>query len=172
MSNIHFFRKITQSKWETQLNGNITPIQADAITSDLRTSQNTLSLWSTDDEKDAVIALCSGLDKVEKIQFIKINNEDYLQLVSNKLIFEQTEGKTKAENLKNKHYDIINLTDKELTIISNTFSKIIVNNNLIKFDRLTIGKILLDAIAEKKLIKENLSIRLQEDLDNIKKLIK
>ena len=167
-----FYRKITQSKWSEQINGNISPVQADAISVDLKTTQNTLSLWSTSTHADAVLALCSGLDKVEKLQLILITSAYHENMISDSLEFKQTPGKTKVEDLKDKHFDIVNMTTSELIKVSKTFADIIVKDKVIKLTRTDVGKILLEALKNGRLKYDELSEYLKADLKKVEESFK
>jgi len=67
-------RKISYSKWRASVEGDTTP-SADAITSCMRTSGNTLSLWLIEDLTkldDAIIAIASDFKQLEAIDIVPI----------------------------------------------------------------------------------------------------
>ena len=65
----YFVRKIARAKWSNEsITDNPFDIPADAITLDLKTFTNTLSVWEVTDEGkvgDAVLAIASGFDRIE-----------------------------------------------------------------------------------------------------------
>jgi len=113
-------RKIDKGKW---LQNKITEdedVSADAITLCLRTLKNTLSVWkvSTEDEiKEAILAIISGSDHLETIDIVSINCQE---IVSDGITLAQNPetARTRVQDLKNSHYDIINLSYSKLGVVS------------------------------------------------------
>ncbi|MGX5556728.1 hypothetical protein [Bacillus cereus] len=105
-------RKIAKSKWpKGDFEGvDIQDLRADAITSCLRTSDDTLSTWeipSLNDLSDAVLALVSSFERIDKIDVVIIDKEEVT-----KRGFEivDTPGNTPVEQLQQTHRDITGLT--------------------------------------------------------------
>ena len=60
-----FSRKISRAKWEKALEAcnnmpDISSFPADTLTSDMRTSGNTLSVWDVENQEDAVLAMMTN----------------------------------------------------------------------------------------------------------------
>ncbi len=102
-------RKITKAKWfQNKILEGEEP-SADAITSDLRTNSNCLSIWeikSEDELEDAVLAIASSGDCLNTIDIIVINSDN---IFSNKLKINESEGFTPYADFINRHRDIIDL---------------------------------------------------------------
>ena len=87
----YLIRKIGQAKWKKQevLKGN--PVPADAITSCLRTSSNTLSTWeidTLDSLNSAILAISTNVDYLETMDFVAIPKQN---VIDSGLDIEQTE---------------------------------------------------------------------------------
>lgn len=101
------------SKWDESkvINRPDAFICGDAI-SDLRTTDNNLSVWKADSEEDiedAIVALALNRDAVEKIIYILIREEDLAKLEIE--ISDKKAGKAPGlrDSILNKHRDLIEL---------------------------------------------------------------
>lgn len=68
-------RKITRAKWDTGQGLSAGEISADAVTSDLRTKENTLSFWNcrtetNGDVEDAVLAIAAAGDRLDRLDVV------------------------------------------------------------------------------------------------------
>ena len=98
-----------KAKWEQDKNKNISDISSDIITNCLKTSQDTLSLWyvaNEDEIDDAIIALSSNRDYVNRLDYIVIPDE-YIK--SYNLELNKEEGNSPYISFNNNHYNIINI---------------------------------------------------------------
>lgn len=160
-----FSRKIAKAKWEKakEACGNsidIDEFPADTLTADLRTSQNTLSLWCVENLDDVVLAMMSNdQSKLETINIL------YLEDISG-LKTHDTPGNTTIDALQSKHKDIYNLNYRDLGVVAKKFLGAYVNNNCKTYYRKDIKKILNDAISKHKIDKTkfNESVRTALDL--------
>lgn len=105
-------RKIAKSKWPKEdFEGfDIKDLKADAITSCLRTSDDTLSTWeisSLTDLPDAVLALVSSFERLDKIDVVII---DKAEVIQRGFEIADTPGNTPVEKLQQTHRDITGLT--------------------------------------------------------------
>lgn len=173
-------RKTTLSKWQRAYDickNNIDHLPADVITSDLRTFGNTLSTWKVDcDENhkmlldDVIIALLTGpkVERIETIDLIFIDTDRY-----NQFEYQNTDGCTLVESLKEKHYDVCNLNFKSLGEFCVVYLDAIKecskeNIRFIKFSKRQVTAILKDAIKNRRVSLENFSEKMQE---NVKELM-
>ena len=108
----YFARKITISKWPLNENGDIPELEnipADAITSDLRTTGNTLSWWLVENNKDqAVLVAMAVAQSKEKFSTTRILMIPQEELTEN-FELENTEVETMITELKGCHYDMKNM---------------------------------------------------------------
>jgi hypothetical protein len=149
-------RKISRSKWNNS-DEDVFKLSSDAITTCIRTSRNTLSVWKIETENDldeAVLALASNFQKLETIDVVTLDG-DYLIKAS--VEQEQTNGITPIADLINNHYDLKNLNYYKIGIVA---EHIIQRLMLNKVKRYTIEE--LKAILKKAIKQDRLKI---EDLN-------
>ena len=96
-------RKISFPKWETHPDLSAGEIQADAITADLRTFGNKLSVWRCGDAKpaygdiqEAALAMASTMDRANKFDLVWF---DKGELERAGFIIKQTAGETSVAGL-------------------------------------------------------------------------
>jgi hypothetical protein len=160
-------RKINKAKWPK---GNLSEfdtsnLRADAITSCLRTTNDTLSIWeisSTDELSEAVLALVSSFEKLDKIDVIILEKTE---ITSKGFNIEDSPGNTPVIELINTHKDIVGLTYQTIGIFSKLLLDIMENEERTK--RFTVKKvkqILLEAIESGRLDINSLKKSLRESL--------
>ncbi|EHO14686.1 hypothetical protein [Myroides odoratimimus] len=157
-------RKVTKSKWSKDPLSDIKDLSADAITSCLRTSSNTLSLWhvkDVDSMNDAILALASGFDRIDTIDVVLLE-KDYLNSHFN---IEQTEGKTKVPDLINTHYDICHLTYEKIGNVATYVQEQILSKKIKRYRVVEIATILNEAIALGRLKNEDLKEKVRITLE-------
>lgn len=111
-------RSIRRSKWPVKIEVILDEIPADAITGDLRTSDNSLSFWhcdssDNDDIEDAVLAISSGRYSVQKVELIWLSRP---QLESAGQDLAQTDGSTPVADLVDSHVDVRSLDYQRLGV--------------------------------------------------------
>lgn len=168
-------RKIDKSKW---LQNNIIAdedVSADAITICLKTSENTLSVWKVSTENDieeAILAMVSGGDHLECIDIITI---DCQQIASDRINCVQSleQSVTRVRDLKNAHYDIVDLSYRKLGVISqyivDCFKKGQITNRceegkVVRYTEGYLKGIIQKAINKGRLKKEDLPDSIQNKL--------
>ncbi len=103
-------RKISQAKWLEQETLEPGAIAADAVTTDLRTNSNGLSLWICEDPTDrnelhqVVIALGSVRERPDKIDLVWLNRGD---VESAGIRLNETPGNTNVRSLQSLHLDAV-----------------------------------------------------------------
>lgn len=159
-------RKITRSKWpKGELESvDINQLSADAITSCLRTSSNTLSTWEIEDESkinDVALALVTGSDFPDKMDIVVIDKD---KLLEQGFIIENTPGLTKVDDLKGCHKDLAYLNYATL----GTFATLVVESlkyeHVHRFTSTNLKKIVRQAIASGRLTLEDLSEDIREKI--------
>ena len=157
-------RKVTKSKWSKEPLSDIKDLSADAITSCLRTSSNTLSLWHVKDVNsinDAILALVSGFDRIDTIDVVLLE-KDYLNTNFN---IKQTDGKTIVSDLINTHYDICNLTYEKIGNVATYIQDQILSNNIKRYRISEIVTILNEAINSGRLKNDELKEKVRTTLE-------
>jgi len=159
-------RKISRPKWEVKTELGPDSIQADAITSDLRTKGNSLSLWecrSLGSLGEVVLALAASMDQAEKIDIAWVEID---LLHENDFALKRTEGNTPIEDLRDKHIDVVDLDlhklGKVATILANCIRR---KGHFRRFRRSEVKEILRKALRENRFPVNKLGTRLREELN-------
>lgn len=143
-------RKIDKAKW---LNGDTPrePPSADAITNDLRTSKNTLSVWRINDEKEleeAVLAIVSGQDHLETIDVVMLDDDFFVKC---SIATETTKGQTPVADLVDTHRDVCQLDFWTIGMVAEHIVENIKKNKLKRFTKAKLKQIIQNAIAKKRI---------------------
>ena len=139
-------RKITRAKWQSeQLSANKIP--ADAVTADLRTQQNSLSLWqcpadTDDDIGDAVLAIAAGRDRIDRIDVVWLDVED-LETDGQTLI--HSKGRTPVTDMIDMHIDASRLDYILLGKIADRVANAIESGRYRRFTRARVRKLIATA---------------------------
>lgn len=144
-------RKISLAKWAGPEVG--TEISADAVTGDLRTSDNALSFWSTqshspDELEDVVLALASAFQRIDKIDLAWVDPES---LRSAGIGIGASEGLTPVESLKGRHVDVERLDLGRLGVVATAISAAVAQKSYRRWSSGEVLRILAKAVAEDRL---------------------
>lgn len=137
---MYIVRKFSKAKWTLLTEGSTSykNLQADAVTSCLRTSSNTLSVWAVestnwDEIKPVLAALFSSTDSPTRTDVIIMEKE----VIENNIgiALRQSDGSTPAtENVNKLHHDLINIDLCKIDAFANLMyqENIKTNNPLIR----------------------------------------
>ncbi|MGH0593347.1 hypothetical protein ACQVPY_13750 [Bacillus pretiosus] len=159
-------RKLAKSKWpkENFETVDIKDLRADAITSCLRTSNDTLSTWeiaSPDNLSDAILALVSSFEKIDKIDVVMIEREE---VVNRGFEIADTLGNTPVEQLKNTHKDITGLTYQTVGDFSRLLLDTMMEGRVERYTATKVKRLLKEAIEQGKLDLNSLKEGVRESL--------
>lgn len=155
-----FVRKISKAKWpseeeiaEKALDSEIIPfVRADALTTCLKTSQNTLSAWAVENCTDAeiekaILALITNtkLERLNRIQIVYFSKEDVDSLG---LPIAVTEGDTIIESLSKLHNDLVDLNYEKLGKVSQLIISSLRSESVRTYNERKLKDMLLKAINE------------------------
>jgi hypothetical protein len=167
----YIIRKFTKAKWSLipTNTGDYKNLQADAVTSCLRTSSNTLSVWAVDttnweDMHGVLAALFSSTDTPTRTDVIIIERE----IIETKLgiVLEQSNGVTPAVDMINEmHYDLVKIDLLKVDAFANLMylENMKVNNPMIRrFKESEVIKIVKESIDNSLIDPEKLRTRWQE----------
>lgn len=103
-------RKFTPAKWAADKTPAGETVSADAVTADLRTTNNALSTWACtpddNDVKEVALAFASTVNRPDKICFILLQRAELAAL---DIQIAQTAGDTRVADLAARHHDLIEL---------------------------------------------------------------
>lgn len=148
-------RKINRSKWNNA-DDNVFNLSSDAITSCLRTSRNTLSVWkieSEDELDEAALALASNFQKLEAVDTVILDG-DYLERVT--IEQEQTDGITPITDLVENHFDLKNLDYYKIGLVAEHIVQRIKINKVKRYTIIELKSILKKAVEQERLKIEDL----------------
>ena len=159
----YLVRKITRAKW-TSLDDASVP--ADAVTVDLRTSGNKLSLWKCTarddgDISDVALALAAGLERIDKIELVLFEKKG---LDADGVSLESSEGRTPIDSLKERHIDAVALDYRRLGVIAERVACALREESYQRFSRQSVKNILRTALDEGRLQEEDLREKVREEL--------
>lgn len=117
----NLLRKFSLAKWEPNRNLVASQISADAITGCIRTTDNTLSVWSSstcdfksDEVEKLIVALATTMDEPAAIDLIWLDDQ---KLIDKGVELISTPGGSKYKSLNSKHKDICQLKHGTLAIV-------------------------------------------------------
>lgn len=151
-------RKIERAKWETEHFMTKGQIGADALTRCLRTTQNTLSLWLCEGDKESmtevVLAIAATRDHVEAMHVIAIPTSE---VEGSGFVVEQSEGRTPVADLTNRHIQVIELTSNRLCDFADILvGRIRGEENCHLFSKREVLDVLIKAIETERLSEDDL----------------
>jgi hypothetical protein len=161
-------RKINRAKWQSKHGVKNGEIPADAVTAELRTSENALSFWLCDRSDrasvcEAALAIAAGFDRPDKIDVVwfpvsKLEDEG-LQLVD-------TEGRTPVKSWVEKHKDATSLDYSRLGTIADCVKRAIQQGNWLRLTRKEVLQLLRDTAQKGELAFDQLSDKLRAGLSD------
>ena len=129
----YYVRKIARAKWSLLEEGTEDTIynyKADTIANDIRTQNNTISLWRaeglSENEIEPVVVINSLLgDTISRIELIFIPEE-----MLEGFTYNQEDGETAVSNYRDLHYNVKNLSvAKHIIFATNVILKILAMEN-------------------------------------------
>lgn len=158
-------RRIARAKWPEEI-CEICDLDGDAI-SDLRTTDNTLSLWYIDDESQlekAALALAAS-SKSEKIDSFSVVWMPVEDVAEKGLSIVETDGDTVVSDLIKSHRDLSDVTYSRIGDTAEIILKELISNKHVRrFTRSEIKKVLIDAYNSQRLAIEKCNPRLIEEI--------
>jgi len=126
-------RKFARAKWDHKADLSDGEISADAVTSDLRTKDDTLSFWkcggATKPEiEEAALALAAAGDRIDKIDLVWLTEEE---LREDGQMLECTPGRTPVSDLARQHVDVSRLDYVRLGKVAEQIVSAIASGNYV-----------------------------------------
>ncbi len=159
-------RKITRAKWESKPGLSEDEISADAITSDLRTQNNTLSFWRCDIAEqnkleEAALAIAAGRDSIDRLDIVWLADDD---LREDGQTLENTEGRTPAIELSKRHVDVCRLDYLRLGKIAYCIVKALKENRYQRLTKNHVRKLLTSAVGQGRIDINDLGVKVKKEL--------
>ena len=158
-------RMLNISKWDHDCIKQRKQYYGDAI-SDLKCSQNTLSVWKADNLKEieeAVLALALGREVIQKMAIVILDENNILDKY--KVTITETPGNVPIKRLQNRHRYLSNIDYWCLGFIAEHIGDQLNNPvNYKIFTRKEIEQLIRDAINQDKDLINNINPKLKENL--------
>ena len=164
-------RKITRAKWETKLELSAGEISADAVTSDLRTQENSLSFWQcgTGEEaevKEAVLAIASARDRVDRLDLVWLADDE---LRADGQTLKNTAGRTPITELARRHVDVCRLDYVRLGKVARRVVIAIEEDRYLRLTKVRVTKLLAAAVGQGRIdlgnLQKNVRAEVRESLN-------
>lgn len=144
-------RKISLAKWSHSDWG--AEIPADAVTGDLRTTDNALSFWSVEAPSRAelevvVLALASAAERLDKMDLSWVDPET---LRSRGVRVEASDGRTPVDRLRKRHFDVARLDLGRLGLVAQLMSASVAANQHQRWTRKEVLRVLVAAVLRGEL---------------------
>jgi serine phosphatase RsbU (regulator of sigma subunit) len=141
-------RKISRPKWEQNTALADGEIAADAISADLRTTENTLSFWTCDDDEEAtlkevVLALTANGDRVDKIDITWLAED---KVRAEGLQIAMTDGITIVARLVKRHRDIELLDLERLVKVARLIHAAVRGDHFRRLTKAEVTQVLVGAV--------------------------
>lgn len=160
-------RKIDYAKWGEPPEGfDSNQIQADAITSNLRTHGNRMSLWRCSSAEESeidkvVLALSTKTNGIGKIDVAWLRSTE---VADEGFELEESPGDTKVRSLRKEHADIVNLDMMRLERIATMLSASIKEGNYQRRKPPETRAILARAVSDGLVSLDNLEEKTREEV--------
>lgn len=158
-------RKITLKKWESSIQSNLLNTAADAITADLRTGDNKLSLWQcreidkhSQDIIDTVLAIGSAADQINKMDIVLLAEEE---LRNDSQVIEYSLDETPVIDLSIQHADLCEMNYRLLGRLAYRIRNAIINDRCFRFSKGEVVDIIRNATQNERLDVARLSDRIK-----------
>jgi hypothetical protein len=144
-------RKISQAKWRGCAAEADKPLPADAVTADLRTQGNCLSVWrmaSVEEITEIALAVVSSQERLDDIDLVAMDEDE---VAACGLSVEGTAGLTPVRDLQERHSDIVSLTYDDLGGLGRAVVNGIRNERIWRIRSKQIVDLLVDAVRKGRL---------------------
>ncbi|MBR3888670.1 MAG: hypothetical protein IKJ32_06185 [Clostridia bacterium] len=163
----NYIRVINRAYWpsedEISKGINIDEIGANTITQELKTKDNTLSLWAVENPEDVVLAMISNASRIDDMYTLKIEDDI---LYAKKLNVVNDHANSRIKELNEFHYNIRDLNYKKLADVAGAIIEALrEETNLEVFTKKDIIMILKKAIIEKRVAIQDLHKKIREEIE-------
>jgi len=160
---MYLVRKISRAKWDPTDRLAAGEIPADAVTADLRTSGNALSLWASADAdaeavNDAVLALVAGADRIDKIDVVWIQRAKFGEVG---LELDETPGRTPVTDLKGRHCDAVHRDLVRLGCLAQQVADALGAEQFMRLTKKDVAELIAAAVDAERVPLEDLEEKVQ-----------
>ena len=143
-------RKISRAKWDRGDGMAASAIPADAVTADLRTAGNKLSMWrcnteSAADINDVILALAARFQRVGKCDVVWVDED---ALLADGQVCEESPGETAVADLVDRHVDVVQLDYVRLGRVAGHIAQSIAARRVRRATAREVVDLLADAVRD------------------------
>ena len=141
-------RKVAPSKWRKRTGLSCGEIPADAVTLDLRTTENALSFWRCDDKKgvaDVALAMAAAGDHLEGLDIALVPMG---KMRRDRQTLDQTDGNTPVCDLVSNHINVSCIDYVRLGAIATSIEYSVTTDQMHRFTKGKIRGLLLKAVND------------------------
>lgn len=157
---------ITRAKWDIKEGFAEGEIQADAISADLRTLDNSLSFWkcgngTTNEVEEAALALAAARESVDKLDLVWISESDFC---ANDQDWKNTEGETRITDLISLHVDLTRLDYVRLGKVAICVAEAIAEGRYKRLRKRQVADMIARAIREERVDLSDLGEKMRSEV--------
>lgn len=159
-------RMITRAKWDIKKGFAEGEIQADAVSADLRTVDNSLSFWkcgngTTNEVEEATLALAAARESVEKLDIVWISDSDYC---ADEQDWKETEGDTRVTDLKSLHVDLRRLDYVRLGKVAHCVAAAIAEGRYKRIRKSQVADMIARAVQQERIDLSDLDGKMKSEV--------
>ena len=160
-------RKIAGPQWARKSDLSDDEVPADIITKDLKTFENTLSFWASEEGalepwRNAALAMGAACDRLESVDITWVARED---LAADGITLVSSEGDTPVADLRANHVDAARLDGVRLASVARRMALAVRNGEpmLRRISKSELATMLAEAVSKSRLRLEDLkdSVRVE-----------
>ncbi len=160
-------RKINKAKWQEVHDLDPGEMPADPVTSDLRTTDNRLSLWAVPSDDPAsieqvVIAMCTTFDSLCTVDFVCLEKNDF---DNQGVQIRHSPGETHITDLQETHRDAVRLDLVRLGKFADIVKKAVDLDRVTRFTKSKVKNIILSAIHTNRLAVSELKEHVKKEIE-------
>jgi len=163
----YLVRKVTRAKWNRRDGLAEDEIPADAVTADLRTTNNTLSFWrcaalSDDEIHKAVLALATAAERLDRMDVVWVE-EDIFRAHSVSL--HPSDGRTPVVSRRNKHVDVVKLDLGRLSKVATLLSQALAQGQHRRLTKREVVEIIVAAVHQNLVSVDELEPKVKDEIE-------
>ena len=160
-------RKVTRAKWDRRDGLAENEIPADAVTMDLRTTDNTLSFWkcetpSDGEIRDTVLALATAAERVDRMDIVWLE-ENILRVY--RISLNPSDGRTPVAGLRRKHVDVVKLDLGRLSKVAELTAQALTHGQHCRLTKKEIIEIIVEAVRQNLVSIDELQSKVKEEVE-------
>ena len=165
---MYYVRKISRGRWPEEkkiAEATLKDIEADTVTTELKTNGNTLSRWQADNDTEldeAFVALASNMKQIGAISAVKIEESQLKDYVLEKEL-----GQTPATEINERHRNITGLNYVNLSGVIQAVLDSLGNQGMVRKSKQDMRMLLVNAYKGNKLNTSLMPTELREEIEKI-----